>query len=460
MRRRLSPLCNAILALLCLPLGLHEISWAAELKETWHVEGGRGTAPELVCPRSRRPSPPPPSQPSDMAPPDAEELAALETIPDRSGATEPLPVLALKDKTPPAIAIWGDSHTAAGFFSEQLLDSIGLAQDDAAPSFIPPTVSRPGVRLPLRKSCRGGPWQTDLAYTKGSSGAQFGRALARAENTGPGAYLWLDFRRGALTGNLKELEILFTLPDKNARAIVKITIDDRETKTFRLSQEHSRILIKPKKPFATAKLTVESGSLFLDGFVPTYADSPKLLLDTLSIPGATARAWKTIDPTFLRHWGATRPYDLAFLQYGTNEGNSSTFNLQSYRDTLRESLRGFRASYPDTTCLLIGPTDRGVLVRRTGKKRKKNTESKNLLFYSRRHYEINQAQAEIGKEFGCQFWSWQRAMGGPGSIYRWQRAKPPLANSDLVHLTKSGYQESARRFEENVQLAESLGFTD
>lgn len=429
---------------------------AAELKEIWNIDGGRSQAPALVCPKANRSRPAAPSQEAGLAPPDADEIAALESIPDRSGATEPLPALKSPVGRPFSVAIWGDSHTAAGFFSEQLVESIGLSQSSVAPSFIPPTVGRPGVRLPIRASCRGGAWQTDLAYPKASAPVQFSRALARAEASGAAAYLWIDFRRETSAPGLKELEILFTIPDKSARATVRVLIDDAESRTFTISQIHDRILIRSRKPFSTMKLFVERGSLFLDGFVPTYVDAPKLVLDTLSIPGATARAWRIVEPSFLRTWGPATPYDFALLQYGTNEGNSSTFDRAQYARMLRESLAGFRAAYPNASCVLIGPTDRGVLVRRGGKKRKKSAAPSNLLLYARIHYEISQLQSEIGKEFGCAFWNWQRAMGGPGSMYRWQRAQPALAATDLIHLTKLGYQESARRFSEDMQLGKAL----
>lgn len=355
--------------------------WAAEMKETWAIEGGHSAIPELVCPRVKKPSPKPhATNITDLSPPQPDEVAGLKPPADYSGVTDPLPLLSRSDGTPMSLAIWGDSHTAAGFFSEQLVEAIGLAQDEVLPSFIPPTVSRPGVRLPIRRACRGGPWQTELAYSGSATGAKFGRALARATNTGTGAYLWLDLRRSPNTPNVKELEILFSPPHPDARATLKITVDDAETRFFRISPLHSRFVIKAKKPFATVKLSVESGEIFLDGFVPTYSESPKLILDTLSIPGATVRAWKMIDPTFLRSWGPKRQYDLAFLQYGTNEGNTSTFNRESYRTMLRESLRGFRAAYPTTPCLLIGPTDRGILVKRMGKKKRKAAQSKDLLF--------------------------------------------------------------------------------
>ncbi|MBM3807456.1 MAG: hypothetical protein FJW22_04600 [Acidimicrobiia bacterium] len=43
-------------------------------------------------------------------------------------------------------------------------------------------------------------------------------------------------------------------------------------------------------------------------------------------------------------------------------------------------------------------------------------------------------------------------MGGTGSIYRWALHKPPLASSDLIHLTLSGYRQTA------IALLNSLGW--
>ena len=434
---------------------------AAELKETWRIRTSSEFSPELVCPSTRaKAASSTTSTHADLGPPDVEELAALGSIPELPGSAEPLKPIERDAAGPIAVAIWGDSHTAAGFFTEQLLESIGLEQDDVAPSFVPATASRPGVRLPIQKSCRGGPWETDLAYTSSEFSPTFSRSLSATRNTGPGAYLWIDFRRGTFAPNLKQLKVLFTLPADSSSAEVHLEVDERASRTFRLVERHTQIVIEGDRPFATVKLRVESGRVKVDGFVPSYTTEPKLILDTLSIPGATARAWRVIDTKFMRRWGPKESYDLAFLQYGTNEGNVSPFNFETYRDSLRESLRGFRSAYPNASCVLIGPPDRGVLVKKRGKgkSRGKVAPAKDLLFYSRVHLGISDVQLKVGREFGCSFWSWQKVMGGVGGMYRWQRSQPPRATSDLIHLTKHGYQESARRCERDLGLKEALGF--
>ena len=47
---------------------------------------------------------------------------------------------------------------------------------------------------------------------------------------------------------------------------------------------------------------------------------------------------------------------------------------------------------------------------------------------------------EVAQRNGCAFWETRAAMGGQGSIDRWRKQKPPLANKDHVHLTQEGYR--------------------
>lgn len=431
---------------------------AVEFREIWNVEGQTDPAADIICPYVRRKGiTSSPQAASTLSPPDTDELTVLGTSADQASNRQPLPKLTPAAGRPFAVSVWGDSHTAAGFFTEQLIESLGLSQEDVVPSFLPSTLSRPGVRLPVRKSCRGGPWETELAYVSGHSGARFSRALSAAGNTGPGAYLWIDFRRASRTPTLSGLRVLFSLPPGSSSAQVQLEVDDHIRRSFKISNPHHQIDIRSKKPFSTFRLRVTQGSVLVDGFAPTYVNQPKLVVDTLSIPGATVRAWRMTDPKFLRRWGPPRPYDLALLQYGTNEANSSTFQIESYVELLRDALRGFRSAYPDTRCVMLGPPDRGVLLKKRPK-RKTGHQSRTaeILLYSRRHRDISEAQERVGREFGCSFWSWQKVMGGQGGIYRWQRMKPPLASHDLIHLTKQGYEESAKRFEQDLHLHKAL----
>jgi hypothetical protein len=50
-----------------------------------------------------------------------------------------------------------------------------------------------------------------------------------------------------------------------------------------------------------------------------------------------------------------------------------------------------------------------------------------------------QVQARVASEMGCGFWDTLAFMGGELSMVQWAHAVPPMAKSDLVHLTRRGY---------------------
>lgn len=57
--------------------------------------------------------------------------------------------------------------------------------------------------------------------------------------------------------------------------------------------------------------------------------------------------------------------------------------------------------------------------------------------------DIIEVQREAAFEAGCAYFDTYAWMGGPGSMTRWRRARPPLAAGDLVHLTFAGYRAVA-----------------
>ena len=163
------------------------------------------------------------------------------------------------------------------------------------------------------------------------------------------------------------------------------------------------------------------------------------------LPSATARGWSKVDLPYLKK--SVDRYDAVILEYGTNEGAVERFNPSAYAGMLGAALKNFRQVFPDSSCVLMGPTDRGMRI----PARRKDGRL-DLMYYPRVHQQITRIQMEVGAQFGCAVWDWQKFMGGPGSIYRWARETPPLAASDLIHLTQSGYRRTASG------LAQSLGW--
>jgi lysophospholipase L1-like esterase len=105
---------------------------------------------------------------------------------------------------------------------------------------------------------------------------------------------------------------------------------------------------------------------------------------------------------------------------------------------------------------LIGPTDRGILIRRSTKKAKGKIQKGDLLKYSQRHKVISNIQEEEAVKVDCNFWDWQESMGGMGSSYKWLKQNPQLMSKDLIHLTVKGYQVSAQKFINRYNLTKLI----
>lgn len=394
-----------------------------------------------------------------LEPPSNEELAALPE-PNEAGAQEvnldgPEHLDASR---PMSIGLWGDSHAAAAYFSEELVRALGLTPGKVQPTFIPPTMDRSGVRLPLARHCQSGGWEYEYAYVAKQPNTAFAKGLVNLRSDTPESYLWVDFRLQPMVPSLRALDILFAPPVAGAKNLVGIAVDDGAEQVVELEQGgQGAIRIHAEQAMSTVKLRLIQGALALQGFVPHYVEQPELYFDTLGIPGATARGWKAADAGYLKQKDGGLAYDMVILEYGTNEGNDRNFDPEKYRADLRASLHNLRQAYPESLCVLMGPTDRGVLVRRHGRKGgSAKPRAQDLLKYSRIHQKIGSIQRDVGMEYSCSYWSWQAAMGGPGGVYRWLRHSPALMARDLIHLTVPGYQLSARKFVSEIRLLKVL----
>lgn len=425
---------------------------------------GGGKASDLQCPGTRHKAPTRPASDAEEGVPEPPSLDELEgVLPAEASATgetffSPAPRSASR---PPAIAFWGDSHLAAHFFQDELVRLSGLRRSQVQPTFLPATLGRPGVRLPIRKHCQGDGWSYRYAYTSPSGPVAFGPGLAQLRSQAAGAYLWIDFRlQAGEEGALDGLDILFAPDAGNASLIrVALSVDDGEEQIVTLDNGgDGRLHLQAEQPFSIVRLRLEEGALALEGFKPSYAKPAVARMDTLAIPGATARGWGNSNFEYVRDRLGGQDYDFVVLEYGTNEGNQRSFSDTAYAADLRAALGNLRRVLPAAQCLLVGPTDRGVLVRHSkGKgKRKAKPAKPDLLHYARIHRQIADIQREVGKEFGCGFWDWQGAMGGPGGAYRWLYRSPRLMAKDLIHLTMPGYQQSAREFARAVRFSEWL----
>ena len=423
-----------------------------------------GDVADLACdavPAAARPPATP--NPDPMEIPTEDLIRTLDTpdTPDQVPAapTPPRPLgtqgpIAAKDVQ--RIAIWGDSHLAAGFFSDELLRQRKFAGESVPNAVLPANMGKAGVRLPLRRACVSAQWKYEPVYI-GSNGAAPGPGMVNMFSDQPGATLAWDVRRDKTAPGYERVRILYQQTE--APMVVGIGVDGDAEQQVTLSAAPGPALLElvAERPMAQVRLRLVDASFRFHG-LELLADQPApFRFDVFGYPGATVASWRNARQDYLGAWFPQPDYQLVMLEFGTNEGNVKPFDAAAYRRMLAESVQNMRARFPDAACVLIAPGDRGVLVPRSanitskGKKGKRKTGPKiDLRQYSRIHAEIGRVQADVAAGAGCSAWSMMAAMGGPGSAYRWAQQTPALMAKDLIHFTAAGYQRLARKFAQDI----------
>jgi len=166
---------------------------------------------------------------------------------------------------------------------------------------------------------------------------------------------------------------------------------------------------------------------------------PGVVYDALGLPGSTAVTFSNYDSETLVAQLKARQPDLYVMFFGTNEAALPPQSLELVRAAYPKIIANLRIAAPDAACLFLGPTDR------MSKKKKamtwKETQSMD---------EVYGILREVAARNDCGFWETRDAMGGEGSIEKWRKNRPPLANKDHVHLTSEGYRLLATEMVEDV----------
>ncbi len=447
-----------LLGCLCVAMGSASAQALQTLQVTRVAVQARAEVPELSCaaPLPARKAPAQPEQESPV-PPDAQEVQAQ--VMQEGTMALPLAVeppggrwLSPRAGLPLRVALWGDSHLAAGFFSAELGRQLQLEAEQVQPRWLPATMGRAGVRLPLRKSCVTGGWRYEPAHADPRWAASAGPAMVSMSAATPGASLAWDLRLGDGRAERQQVRLLYQQTE--APVQLALRVDEGEPQILNLQGPAGPAVLELQgdAPLSTVRLELLQGRWRWHALELPMLPTTRLQLDVFGYPGATVAGWKYADSDEQQVWWRGDDYDLVALAFGTNEGNVQPFDAAAYASTLRAAVRVWRARFAASACVLIGPGDRGVLVTRSSKKSRKGSKSAakpfrvDLLRFTRVHAEINRLQQQVAQEQGCRFWSAFQAMGGAGGAYRWQARQPALMARDLIHFTVPGYQQLARQF--------------
>lgn len=336
------------------------------------------------------------------------------------------------------ITVYGASHTGGDFFTGHLRRELQRRYGDRGHGYILPASLYQGYRAHDINLCSSEGWRSDWVGRRGGrADALYGLGGASVSSGDPADFGYLQTTRDNAQGRTMSRVELFSL-GQPAGGTLEVQVDEAAPVRLPTHADTPQLLrhvvTMPAGPHRLTVRPVGDGEVRLFG-ASVENEQPGVLVDAIGIRGRQARSWLDWDDRLWQPGLAALAPDLIMLAYGTNEAADTDYAMETYRRDLAEVLRRMREVLPDTPCVLIGPSDRGVTVRKGQRYR-----------IWGRTAAVAQVQRELAPEHGCAFWDWQLAQGGPGAMLSWRAVEPPLAGWDLIHFTQAGYTRSAELF--------------
>jgi lysophospholipase L1-like esterase len=221
-------------------------------------------------------------------------------------------------------------------------------------------------------------------------------------------------------------DVAFRLPDSadgfivNASGARPVTVSQHDADAG-ASGSIRHVLVESPGPGGSIEIAPSAGSPELMGVI-IESSEPGVVVDTLGLNGARVATALALDEAAWVKEVARRTPDLVIMAYGSNESSDGKIRSDRHAALVEQLIARVRAAAPAADCLVFGPIDRG---------------GNN---YEDAVAQLNAAQRTAATKAGCAFWSGQAAMGGKGSMIKWESEVPALGQPDLLHLTSRGYE--------------------
>lgn len=192
-------------------------------------------------------------------------------------------------------------------------------------------------------------------------------------------------------------------------------------------------------PSPTNKISLKfSGSADLHGVMVDQGHG--IAVDNIPMRGCSGNMFSTFDRDLTVQSYRNTDVGMIILQYGGNAmpGFKTQSGIDSYLASITQQIRYFKAIYPNTPILFIGPSDMSTRV---------NGE---LQSYPLMEYMVEGIK-KTALENGAAFWNIYEVMGGHNSMITWVRKG--LAGSDYVHFTPKGASEMSKYLQEAFETS-------
>jgi lysophospholipase L1-like esterase len=262
------------------------------------------------------------------------------------------------------LVFFGDSHTSGDAMTSRLRVVWQNRFGDAGRGLV--AAGRPKARHYYQRDVRygaSGAWRSAIGGTKDPE--PFGIAGLRVYGDKKGAQLWVETCAECKAGTaVTQFELLYhAAPD---RGLLRYRVDDGpwqqlSAKTTQIEPPHPARHVIPVAD-GPHRLTLEhGGGGMLDFYgVVMERSRPGVIVDSLGVVGRRLSNLRSWDWSVIGEQLATRDPRLVVLQYGTNESDDTTLDLEAFAQQYDDMIRRIRAAAPSAAILVLGPPDIGV----------------------------------------------------------------------------------------------------
>ncbi len=357
------------------------------------------------------------------------------------------------------LVFFGDSHTAGDQLTGYLRRRLGGRFGDAGRGFV--LAGRPPIRHYYLRDIRygsAGRWAAELGGKKGNL-PPFGLAGVRAHSDRRDATAWVESCDQCGSDRVARFDVFYLRT--SASGTLGFRVDDGAWQKWKTrlpkggaGERTAAVLSVPVRE-GRHRLTLRpsgGGPVELFG-VALERGTPGVVVDALGVVGRRLGHLRSWDWDIIGPQLAARAPALVVLQYGTNEADDPTLDLDALARQYDEVIALVRSHAPGASILVLGPPDMGerdagracdkLLAPRRGVREPEVDLDAGVPPECVWHTpallpQVIEVQRAAAARNRVAFFDTFAALGGADQMDLFFHRDPPLAYSDHVHLTQPG----------------------
>jgi lysophospholipase L1-like esterase len=381
--------------------------------------------------------------------PSAETAASGEISAERVATAEPTAAALAPAGRDYVILQIGDSHTAADLFTGEVRDRL-QEKFGAGGLFLPPGIPKAGVQSAEINIRADDAW-TYKAMASTDEPDHFWLSGYTATVTQSGAKVTFTAKTQQA---FDAIDVSFLKNNGGGRANILLdgTIVDQVSLDGRPGDPLIRRLMPPDGKvgsFKTLQVVTSSGGPV--EFSGVFVDQRKSGVSYLSVgfPGARVTVLKRMAPENLADDMSRIDPDMVVLAFGTNEGFDDNLDIDAYKQTLAGIVGDMLKANPRLKVVIVGPPP-------AARKENSCTDVRtqcgsppiagSCWAQPPKLNSVRDAEREVAKAQGAIFWDWSSVLPTACALELGHLGDPAIFGPDRVHMTGTGYRNSADAF--------------